>query len=186
MFSRLKQLVFCSAIFGCLFLHSPLAHADSRYRSKLGLDLTGFKPNLDQPVGWLSGVTWGQYFGDSQVYWGFGAYFGTPTGRALTEEYLTYGGLLVGWEIPTSKRTLFELDLLVGYGQGEKKFIGLKQNSYYVAQPGVGFGFKLGQGWKMLFTAHYVHMADAKDFSGPSFGLRFEFKSLSTTKFVND
>lgn len=169
-----------------LFTTSHLSLADSRYRSKLGLDVSAFKPNLNKPIGWLTGVNWGRYLGDSQVYWGFGAYFGTPNGRALTEEYLTFGGLLVGWEVATSKRSLFEFDLLVGYGQGEKKPINLKQNSYYVAQPGAAFGFKLGQGWKILFAAHYVHMADAEEFSGPSFGIRIEFKSLSTSKFIND
>lgn len=184
--SQFRKSVLFLFFLGLFLLFSSPAQADNRYRSKLGFDFKGFKPNLDRPIGWLAGFNWAEFIGDSQVYWGLGAYFGTPAGRALTEEYLTYGGLLIGWEIQTGKRSLFELDLLVGYGQGERKPIGLKQNSYYVAQPGAAFGFKLGQGWKVLFTTHYIHMADAKDFSGPSFGIRVEFKSLSTTKFVND
>lgn len=179
----MKVLVFFLAVF---FGNCQLGHAYSRYRSKLSLDVSAFKPNLDKPIGWLTGANWGRYFGDSQVYWGLGAYFGTPTGRALTEEYLTLGGLVVGWEVAASRKGVFEFDLLVGYGQGERKPINLKQNSYYVAKPGAAFGFKLGQGWKILFAAHYIHMADAEEFSGPSFGIRIEFKSLSTSKFIND
>lgn len=162
------------------------AHADSRYRSKLGLDVTAFKPNPGNNIGWLTGLRWGQFLGDSQVYWGLGAFYGTPNGRALTEEYLTFGGLQLGWELAASKRSFFEFDILLGYGQGELKNLGIKQHSYYVAQPGAAFGFRLGQGWKALFTAHYLHMSDARDFSGPSIGLRLEFKSISSSKFVND
>lgn len=167
-------------------LNTGTAFADDRYRTKLSLDVSAFKPNLQETIGWLTGLRWARYFGDSQLYWGFGAYYGTPRGKALTDEYLTFGGIQLGWELLNSKRTLFEFDLLIGYGQGEIESIGLSQKSYYVAQPGVAFGFRLGQGWKALFTAQYVHMSDAKDFSGPSFGVRLEFKSMSSSKFLND
>ena len=162
------------------------ALADSRYRSKLSLDVAGFKANPENSIGWLTGLRWGQFLGDSQVYWGLGAFFGSPTGKAISEEYLTFGGLQLGWELAASKKSFFEFDILLGYGQGEFKNLGVKQNSYYVVQPGAAFGFRLGQGWKALFTAHYLHMSDARDFSGPSIGIRLEFKSLRTTKFVND
>ncbi|NBX83065.1 hypothetical protein EBQ90_08260 [bacterium] len=167
-------------------LNSGTALADDRYRTKLSLDVSAFKPNLQETIGWLTGLRWARYFGDSQLYWGFGAYYGTPRGKALTDEYLTFGGIQLGWELLNSKKTLFEFDLLIGYGQGEIQSIGLSQKSYYVAQPGAAFGFRLGQGWKALFTAQYVHMSDAKDFSGPSFGVRLEFKSMSSSKFLND
>ncbi|NBT59564.1 hypothetical protein EBT16_12345, partial [bacterium] len=65
---------------GAFLFCAASAQADSRYRSKLGFDFSGFKPNLNRPIGWLAGLTWGQYIGDSQVYWGLGAYFGTPAG----------------------------------------------------------------------------------------------------------
>lgn len=162
------------------------AHADSRYRSKLGIDVSALKPNPANSIGWLTGLRWGRFLGDSQVYWGLGAFFGSPNGKAITEEYLTFGGLQIGWELAASKRSFFEFDILLGYGQGEFKNLGVKQNSYYVAQPGAAFGFRLGEGWKALFTAHYLHMSDAKDFSGPSIGIRLEFKSLSSSKSVND
>ena len=172
-----------------VFIHLGLTSslkADSRYRSKLGVDFSAFKPNPSETIGWLTGINWGRYLGDSQVYWGFGVYFGTPAGKALTQEYLTFAGLELGWELATSKKTLFEFELLVGYGQGEKKNIGLKEHSYYLAKPGIAFGFKLGQGWKVLATGNYIHMSDAKDFSGPCVGLRLEFKSQSSSKFLND
>ena len=165
---------------------SPSLMAEGYQRSKLGVDIEAFKPNLSQNVGWLTGLRWARYLGDSQAYWGLAAFFGTPNGRALTYEYLTFGGLQFGWEMSVAKRATLEWDILVGYGQGEIKGIDLKQNSYYVVQPGLAIGFKLGQGWKALFSTHYLHMADAPDFSGASFGLRLEFKSQSNSKFVND
>jgi hypothetical protein len=182
-FRNFKNLI---VIAGLLFSIGSPVLADGPYRSKLGVDLEGFKTNPGESVGWLTGLRWARYLGDSQAYWGLGAFFGTPNGKALTEEYVTFGGLQFGWELPVSKKVVFEWDLLLGYGQGEIKGIALKQNSYYVAQPGMAVGFRLGQGWKALFTAHYLHMADAKDFSGPSFGFRLEFKSQSNSKFLNE
>lgn len=182
---RLKPFKAFWLLATCFFLSSP-SLADSRFRSKLGLDIAGFKPNTGSSIGWLTGLRWGQFLGDSQVYWGLSAFYGSPSGKAITEEYLTFGGLQLGWEFQASKRSFFELDVLVGAGQGEFKNLGIKQNSYYVAKPGIAFGFRLGQGWKVLFTTSYLHMSNARDFSGPTLGFRLEFKSVSTSKFINE
>lgn len=166
-----------------LFLMSFSAFsADDGFRGKAGFDIKGFKANLQPSIGWLVGGRWGGYFGTSQVYMGLAAYFGAPTGLSITQEKMYYGGLTLGVDHSLSKNVVFEASLLLGYGEGQMSQFNLSERSHYVVESGMGFGFGLGGGWRMIFSGSYLHMANAKNFSGPTFGLRFQFRSSASRK----
>jgi hypothetical protein len=181
---RVRLLILFLLAFGASQPH-PL-QADDNDRGKLGFDIKGFKPNLRPDIGWITGGRWARYFGSSQVYMGLGAYFGAPTGLSIKEEYLAYGGLTLGVDKKVGKIGVFEGSVLLGYGQGQMKQFSVNETSNLVVEPTVGFGGMLGGGWRMTFAVSYLHMASAKNFSGPSFGVRFQFRSSSSLKASND
>ncbi len=156
--------------------------ADTGFRGKAGFDIKGFKANLQPNVGWLAGGRWAGYFGTSQVYMGVAAYFGAPTGLTITKEKMYYGGIVLGVDHSLSKTTVFEANLLLGYGEGQMTQFALVERSHYVVESGIGLGFGLGDGWRMTFAGSYLHMAEAKNFSGPTFGIRFQYRSSASRK----
>lgn len=166
-------------------LASPLK-ADDGFRGKVGFDIKGFKANFQQDMGWLVGARWGGYFGTSQVYMGLAAYFGAPTGLSINQEKLYYGGLTLGVDANITKVTVFEANLLLGYGEGQMSRLGINERSHYVVEPGIGLGFQLGGGWRLTLAGSYLHMANAKHFSGSTFGFRFQFRSTASRKPAGD
>ncbi|MFM8315506.1 MAG: hypothetical protein ACKOA8_14575 [Deltaproteobacteria bacterium] len=169
-------LVFSVASFG----------AEDGFRGKVGFDIKGFKSNFRQDMGWLVGGRWAGYFGTSQVYMGLAAYFGAPTGLSITNEKMYYGGAILGVDANLSKSTVFEANLLLGYGEGQMNQLNISERSHYVVEPGFGLGFNLGGGWRLTFGGSYLHMANAKNFSGPTFGFRFQFRSTAARKPASD
>jgi len=165
-----------------LVMAPPVCSADDGFRGKTGFDIKGFKPNLQPNVGWLVGGRWAGYFGTSQVYMGVAAYFGAPTGLSITTEKMYYGGLTLGVDHSLSKNLRFEASLLLGYGEGQMKQFNISERSHYVAETTLGLGFGLGGGWRMMLAGSYLHMANAKNFSGTTFGLRFHFRSSASRK----
>lgn len=164
------------------FIFSSVLSADDGIRGKAGFDIKGFKANLQPSLGWLVGGRWAGYFGTSQVYMGLAAYFGAPTGLSITQEKMYYGGVTLGVDHSISKSAVFEASLLLGYGEGQMSQFAISERSHYVVESGLGLGFSLGGGWRMLFSGSYLHMANAKNFSGPTFGLRFQFRSSASRK----
>jgi hypothetical protein len=164
---------------------STLEAADG-FRGKAGFDIKGFKSNDQQDMGWLVGGRWAGYFGTSQVYMGLAAYFGVPRGLSVTQEKMYYGGVILGVDANLTKVSVFEANLLLGYGEGQMDNLGISERSHYVVEPGLGLGFQLGGGWRLTFSGSYLHMANAKNFSGPTVGFRFQFRSTATRKPAGD
>ena len=168
------------------FFSGNLVFSDDGYRSKVGFDLKGFKPNLQNGIGWLGGFRWARYYGTSQVSMGLAAYFGSATGRPITDERLYYGGLTLGLDGRLSRSFIYELGSLFGYGEGVYRNLGVEEKSYWVVEPSLALGVALGGGWRLSFSGSYVHMTNAKMLSGPTFGFRIQYRSQSTVKDVND
>lgn len=177
---NIKNIFWCSLM--AMLVSFPALGADDGFRGKAGFDIKGFKANLQPTLGWLVGGRWGGYFGTSQVYMGLAAYFGAPTGLSINQEKMYYGGLTLGVDHSISKNVVFEGSLLLGYGEGQMRQFSVSERSHYVVETGLGLGFGLGGGWRMLLAGSYLHMANAKNFSGPTFGLRFQFRSSASRK----
>lgn len=169
-----------------LFVNCQTTLGDDGSRGKWGFDIKGFKSNLHPDPGWVLGGRWAGYFGTSQVYMGLGAYFGAPTGLSITKEKMYYGGLILGTDRKMGKVGVFEASLLLGYGEGQMSQLSISENSHYVVEPSLGFGVSLGGGWRLTFAGSYLHMANAKNFSGATFGFRFQYRSSSNPKAAND
>lgn len=172
----------------CL-LAGPLFAENSNsneYRSKYGFNFSAYKPNTMGNVGWNGGMRTGRYIGTSNVYVDLSAYYGTPTGNNPSEEYLYYGGLGLGYDFRISKVFIGEIGMLVGYGFGKSRELNILETSYYVAQPSMGAGFSLGNGWRLIFAASYIHMNRAQNFSGGTFGVRIDFKSQTVVKNIKE
>ncbi len=178
-----RKLLF-AAITLCAF--AVPAKAELAARSKIGFDIQGYKTNFYSNFGWLAGLRYAKFLGDSQVYVGLAGYYGTPQGNGISDEYVTVGGITMGYEHSFSRRFLGEMSLNLGYGEGKIRPIGIENQSFFVVEPGLAAGFRLGEGWKLLFSAHYLHMNHAKDLSGFSCGFRFEFKFSTQTKPLNE
>jgi hypothetical protein len=156
------------------------------YRSKYGFDVKAFKPNPMNGVGWIGGIRTGRFLGTSNVHVSLNGFYGTPTGGNPSDEFLYYGGLGLGYDFRMSKVFLAELGIIVGYGYGKSRTLNVAQTSYYLVEPSFGMGFGLGNGWRLIFSASYVHMTQAKEFSGATFGIRIDFKTQTITKEIND
>jgi hypothetical protein len=159
--------------------------ADDSYRSKYGLDIKGFKSNLFKDVGWLGGLRYARYIGTSQVHIGLAGFYGSPRGDNPAVQYLYYGGLTLGADGRWGKIGVFEFGLVLGYGQGEIKTMGLKKESAYVVEPTASAGFALGLGWRLNFSVGYVHMNGSRYFSGSTFGIRLDNRGGTAIKAID-
>lgn len=92
----------------------------------------------------------------------------------------------VGYDGKLGKNSVFELGLLVGYGEGEIRSIGPRVRSYYVVEPSFGAGFSLGMGWRLTLSAGYLYMNGASRFSGGIVGFRLDHRSSSNVKDLKD
>jgi hypothetical protein len=156
---------------------------NSNYRSKVGFDFKALRTLDNADVGWLAGLRFSRFLGKSNVHVGFGGSFGTPTGGNPSQENLFNVGVSVGYDGKYGRVGVWELGLFAGYGQG--KLSGATQTSYYVVEPSFGSGFALGLGWRVLFTASYLHMSRTSNFSGFSLGIRLDRRYDTTVKPVD-
>lgn len=158
------------------------------YRTKLGFQLGTIRTNHSNEMGWLLGGRTGRFFGTSNVYIGLAGNYGAPTGKNPSYDWMGYGGLLVGYEGWFSKGVGYELSVLGGYGEGRFRTTTpeLRQMSYFVVEPNIGISIPLGLGWRLTFVTSYIHMTEATNFSGTTLSMRFEFKSETSTKPIND
>lgn len=158
------------------------------YRTKLGVDLKGYKTPLDYNVGALMGLRYSRYVGASQVHIGGAGYYGIPTGRNPSSEYVSYGGLTLNYDGRMSKTFIYELGLLVGMGQGEFRNTSpiVSEKSYLIAEPSASMGFALGLGWRLTFSASYIYMTEARSFTGYCFGFRLDYKTSTGIKSYAD
>lgn len=155
------------------------------YRSKYGFDFKAYKPNIQNGVGWIGGMRTGRYLGTSNVHVTLNGFYGTPTGQNPSDEFLYYGGLGLGYDFRMSKVFLAEFGIVVGYGQGKSSTLNVDKTSYYVIEPNFGMGFALGNGWRLIFSASYIHMTSVREFSGATFGVRIDFQTETITREVN-
>lgn len=181
-----RHFLFLALLFHAFVCTSVQAEVSGGSRGKLGLDLKGFKSNLLNKVGWIGGLRAAHFFGTSQFYMGVAAYFGTPTGNTIAREKMYYGGITMGLDGRLSKVFIYEIGLLGGYGEGQIDELSMDENSYYVVEPSIGVGFSLGLGWRIIFSGSYIHMARAPYLSGPTFGIRLDYKSITQVKDFND
>ena len=165
-----------------LLLIPTQGFARDDYRSKLGFEIKGLKTNRHPTPGWLAGINWARFIGKSDAHAGLSGYYGTPTGNDPKLESIWFVGGTVGYDGKFSRTDVFELKLLVGYGQA--KLDGTEATSYFTVEPSLGYGFALGKGYRLLITASYIHQNRANQFSGLTFGFRFDRKTETTVKHV--
>lgn len=160
------------------------ASGDTSYRSKLGIDLRGVKPNLQREMGWVAGIRTARFIGTSNAYFGAAGYYGSPQGGDPKENNTWYAGLTLGYDGRLGKTGIYEVGILAGMGAGKAR--NLEQTSYYVVEPSLQAGFHLGGGFRITAGVSYVHMTNAAVFSGPTFGFRIEYKTQTVVKEIDD
>ncbi len=158
------------------------------YRSKLGVDLRAIRTNPDNNVGWMAGLRAARFFGTSHVFLGLAGSYGAPTGDSVSEQYLYYGGLTIGYDGRLSRLFTYECSIITGYGEGRFKLREPEtlEKSYFVFEPTVSLGFGLGGGWRLSMSTSYLHLPDASHFSGLAMGLRFEHRTSTAIREIND
>ncbi len=164
-------------------------YADNNsFRSRLGIDVSFLKLNPQKRIGWLSGLRWAHYVGTSQVNVGLAVFFGAPIGGNPVDERVVFGGGTLAYDGHLSRNTIYDIGLLLGYGNSKISVLipTIQETSFFVVQPSLGIGWLLGLGWRFQFVLSYAHMTDAPAFSGPTFGFRFDYKSQTTVRDLND
>lgn len=172
------RFTFWMALITLVGLGSASARGDN-YRSKLGFDFKALRTLHQADIGWLAGIRGARFLGKSDAYVGLSASFGTPTGGNPSLENLYNIGAMVGYDGKYSRTGVYELSAFVGFGRG--KLAG-EETSYYVLEPSFGSGFALGLGWRLLFTASYLHMSHTTQFSGFTMGIRLDRRYDTTIK----
>jgi hypothetical protein len=181
---RIITLVILAAVYAGV----GRAEIGMNYRSKLGFDLKALKTNQDREMGWLGGIRAARFFGTSNVFMGVTGFFGAPTGDGVDEQYMAYGGLLVGMDGRMSRTFTFEVSFASGIGEGKFKARDpmVYEKSHFVFEPSASVGVGLDGGWRLSFAVSYLHLPDANHFSGPTMGLRFEHRSSTAIREIND
>lgn len=179
-----RYLLFCFVFLGTV----ARAEVGYNYRSKLGFDLRTLKTKVDSNMGWLLGFRAARFFGRSNVFMGAAGSYGAPTGDPLGEQSLYYGGLTVGYDGRLSRFFTYEVSFITGYGRGKFKMRDpeVEERSHFVFEPSGSIGVGLGGGWRLSFAVSYLHLPDAANFSGPTIGLRFEHRSVTAIREIND
>jgi hypothetical protein len=152
----------------------------------MGIDVKGFKPNLTNGVGWLGGARFARYLGTSQVSVGLAGYYGVPTGGSPSSENMWYAGPNLGQEGKLFRIMVYEIGIMAGAGAGKFTDRSIDEKSYYVIEPNLSTGFNLGGGIRLTFSTTYIHMTGAGNFSGPTFGFRFDYRTQTSIKELTD
>jgi len=172
-----------------LFTLSSSTFAATEYeptvrRSKFGIGGKALFPsNGSSTIGLLS-LEGSQYFGVSPGFFGFQFDFGQPT-AGTTSVYYSFL-IKIGYE-KINDTTIYGGSLGAGtaaFGTGTYVTNAPNGLNYgtLALQPEVFGGFILGHGWRILGTAGYLGVTSAPANTGMVLGIRFDYKSETSTR----
>jgi hypothetical protein len=117
-------------------------------------------------------------------YLGAAGYGGTLSRLGQTESNLAYAGMVAGLEQKFLPGWGYDVSLLVGgaaTGTSDADF-----KSSMVLEPRASLSSYFGGGVRTALSAGYLYFPNANWLSGPTLGLRVEFKTLSLSAPVDD
>jgi len=139
--------------------------------------------NTQDQFGMLVGARGLGYMSNS-FYLGGAGYGGTLTRMGTTETNLIYAGMVAGLE----KRLLpgwgYDVSLLVGAAATGTNETDLRGSM--VLEPRLSLSNFFGGGVRTALSAGYLNFPNTNWLSGPSLGLRVEFKTLTLSTPVDD
>lgn len=113
------------------------------------------------------------------LYIGGAGYGGMGTNQV---DGIGYGGFLTGYESQLGP-VLTDISLLVGGGGGS---VGAASGGSFAIEPNIAVKHALGGGAKIAVQASYLYFPGFSVASGPTVGLRLEFKNLSFSFPIDD
>lgn len=117
-------------------------------------------------------------------YLGGAGYGGTLTRLGLTEQTMGYGGVVAGFERQIWPGWGFDMNLLVGAGAAGS--VDADTRISMVLEPRASLSCYFGGGVRTALSGGYLYAPNALGFSGPTVGLRVEFKTLTLHVPVDD
>lgn len=167
-----------------LLASSIPVHADNiNYRSKVGFFGKGVPGREGGRTGWLAGMQAGRYFQSSPLYYGAEIAYGEPSAQAQSE--LTLVGILIGGE-SVSGKLLLGASLAVSAYQGRSSGSAFETSGAVAAEPQAYLGLIAGGGWRVVLNGGYLHVSNVPLFSGPTVGIRLDYKTETTIRGVDD
>jgi hypothetical protein len=117
-------------------------------------------------------------------YLGGAGYGGTLSRLGHTESNLAYAGVVAGLEKKFLPGWGYDVSLMVGGGATGTSESDIK--STMVLEPRASLSSYFGGGVRTALSAGYLYFPNANWLSGPTLGLRVEFKTLSLSAPVDD
>lgn len=137
---------------------------------------------LDQ-FGMLVGGRGVGYVSNS-FYLGGAGYGGTLTRGGLTQNALGYGGLVAGFDNRLLPGWSYDVNLLVGAAAAGNNETDARAS--LVLEPRISLSNHFGGGVRTALSTGYLYAPNALWLSGPTVGLRVEFKTLTLQAPVDD
>ena len=163
-----------------------LAHLDlqtlDQSMGQSGPEFKALYTTLDQ-FGMLVGGRGVGYMSNS-FYLGGAGYGGTLTRMGQNQTNLVYLGLVTGFDQKWHPAWGSDVNLLIGVaatgtGEGDVR-------SSMVIEPRFSLANYFGGGVRTALSAGYMYFPNANELSGPTLGLRVEFKTLTLSTPVDD
>lgn len=120
----------------------------------------------------------------NSFYLGGAGYGGTLSRMGRTETNLVYAGLVAGLENKFLPGWGYDMSLLVGAAATGTSDVDLK--SSMVLEPRLSLSNYFGGGVRTALSAGYLYFPNSNWLSGPTVGLRVEFKTLTLSTPVDD
>lgn len=155
------------ALFLGLGVSSAWADPSTGKASRFGAEVKGFQSG--KALGVLYGWRFMSYESDSFSMGGAG-FTGQLSQDAGT---FSYGGLLGTYSTRLGRKMELDLSLVAGGGGGTVS--GNTTGGGVMLEPGLGFNFILGNSVRSVLGAGYIWTPASPDFSGLTFGIRFDF-----------
>lgn len=139
--------------------------------------------NAKEQFGMLVGGR-GLGYMSNAFYLGGGGYAGTLNRMGEAQTNLVYLGIVGGLEQSLWPGWGYDISILLGAAATGTAESDLK--SSMVLEPRLSLSSYLGGGVRTALSAGYLFLPNAEGFSGPTIGLRVEFKTLTLTTPVDD
>lgn len=163
-----------------------LAHLDlqtlDQSMGQSGLEFKALYTTLDQFAMLVGGR--GVGYMSNSFYLGGAAYGGTLTRSGLNQTNLVYLGMVAGFDQKWHPAWGSDAHLLVGAaatGTGEND-----ARATMVIEPRLSLSNYFGGGVRTALSLGYMYFPNANELSGPTAGLRVEFKTLTLSTPVDD
>ena len=135
-------------------------------------------------TGWVLGFTYDNYIPNLPISYGIAGYFGSPTGENVQGDNLAVIGVPVTVDGHLSERLIYSLGGMPGYAQGNLS--GGTRMTGVILEQSISVGFVLGGGWRVALQPGYLYCFNDSNFSGFTYGIRIERKTLQTIRGRDD